>query len=372
MNAKEFNPQRLSIARQKRGLTKIKLAEAVKVTSRSITAYETGEFAPTEETVAEIATALKFPSEFFYANDLVGPPEDGVSFRSMTSATAAQRNSALASGALAMDLAKWIDFRFSLPKCNLTDLRDYSPEDAAFELRIHWGLGERPISNTIHLLESYGVRVFSLAENCRQIDAFSFWKEDTPFIFLNTIKTAERSRFDAMHELGHLVLHRHGGPGGRAAEQEADSFAAAMLMPRADVLAQAPRYPTLHQLIEKKKRWTVAVSALNHRLHSLGLTTEWHYRTLCIQISESGYRVNEPEPAQRETSQLFQKVFATLKEDGISRMDVARQLQIPAEDLDALIFGLVLVGLEGGNLAGRKSSSVSKLRIVPSKPKKCQ
>lgn len=369
MSSREFNPQRLSIARQKRGLTKLKLAEAVKVTTRSITAYETGEFPPSEETIAGLAATLKFPRDFFYANDLVYPQGDGASFRSMTSATAAQRNSALASGALAIDLAEWIDQRFSLPKCNLLDLRDYSPEDAAFEVRILWKLGERPISNTVHLLEAHGVRVFSLAENCRQIDAFSFWRENAPFIFLNTMKSAERSRFDAMHELGHLVLHRHGGPGGRTAEQEADAFAAAMLLPRADVLAHAPRYPSLHQLIEKKKRWTVAVSALNHRLHSLGLTSEWHYRTLCIQISESGYRVNEPEPAQRETSQLFQKVFATLKEDGISRVDVARQLQIPTEDLDALIFGLVLVGLGGGNLPGRKAPSAPMLRVVPSKSK---
>jgi len=370
MSTKEFNPQRLTIARQKRGLTKLKLADAVKVTTRSITAYETGEFPPSDKTIEDLASFLNFPIGFFWANDLACPQGDGASFRSMTSATAAQRNSALASGALAIDLAEWIDYRFSLPKYDLAELRDYSPEEAAYEVRIQWGLGERPISNTIHLLEAHGVRVFSLAENCRQIDAFSFWRENTPFIFLNTMKSAERSRFDAMHELGHLVLHRHGGPEGRIAEKEADSFASAMLMPRADVLAHAQRYPTLQQLIEKKKRWVVALAALNHRLHALGLTSDWQYRTLCIQIAENGYRVNEPEPTQRETSQLFQKVFAALKEDGISRADVARQLEIPAEDFDALVFGLVLVGLDGGKLPTRKSASAPTLRVVPGKPKR--
>ena len=54
----------------------------------------------------------------------------------------------------------------------------------------------------LHVLEAKGVRVFSLAENTRNVDAFSSWREERPFVFLNMQKTAERSRFDAAHELG--------------------------------------------------------------------------------------------------------------------------------------------------------------------------
>ena len=56
-----------------------------------------------------------------------------------------------------------------------------------------------------------------MAENTVTVDAFSVWREYTPYIFLKLMKTAEHSRFDAAHELGHLVLHRHGGPKGRLA-----------------------------------------------------------------------------------------------------------------------------------------------------------
>lgn len=39
------------------------------------------------------------------------------------------------------------------------------------------------------------------------MDAFSFWSaEGRPFIFLSRVKTAERSRFDLAHEIGHLIL----------------------------------------------------------------------------------------------------------------------------------------------------------------------
>jgi hypothetical protein len=45
-----------------------------------------------------------------------------------------------------------------------------------------WALGEQPIS-MIKLLESKGVRVFSLAENTKTVDAFSCWRNDVPYVF---------------------------------------------------------------------------------------------------------------------------------------------------------------------------------------------
>src|SRR5439155_17007878 len=124
----------------------------------------------------------------------------------------------------------------------LPDLsKEGTPESAAISLRGMWGLGELAVKNIVHLLESRGVRIFSLAIDAREVDAFSMWRGTTPFIFLNTQKSSEHSRYDAAHELGHLVLHRHGEPQGQDAERQANEFASAFLMPLASVLAQAPR-----------------------------------------------------------------------------------------------------------------------------------
>lgn len=368
MNTRLFNPQRLTLARQKRKLTKTTLANIAGVVTRSISAYESGSTIPTSETIIALSRALKFPVEFFFASPIERPEVDAVSFRSLSSMTASQRDSALAAGALAVGLASWIEHRFVLPECKLSDHRGYLPEAAAASIRSLLGLGQKPIKNTIHLLEANGVRVFSLAEDCKEVDAFSFWHDSTPFIFLNTFKSGEHSRFDAMHELGHLVMHRHGGPEGRAAEHEADAFASAMLMPRDDVLANAPRLASLPVLIQLKKRWTVSLSALNYRLHALGLTTDWQNRTLCIQISENGFRKREPEPCLRETSQMLQKVFAALKSEGISRHDIANELCLRNEDLDALIFGLVMTSVSGGKKDADTSEAPRRqhLRIVTS------
>ena len=171
-----------------------------------------------------------------------------------------------------------IEKRLTLPAPAVPDLREEDPDAAAMALRQQWGLGERPVRNMVHLLEAKGVRVFTLFEDTTEVDAFSLWRATTPFVFLNTMKSAERSRFDAAHELGHLVLHRHAGaPQGREAEHEANRFASAFLMPRGSVFAVAPVFPSLDRLAALKRQWIVSVGAIAYRLHALGLLTDWHY-----------------------------------------------------------------------------------------------
>src|ERR1700676_1899382 len=231
-----FNPTRLSVARKRRGLTKSDLARKIGVDLSSVTAYESGEYPPRSDTTEQIARALEFPLEFFEGNDLDVPQSDTASFRALSKMTATQRDIALSQGAIAVELNQWLDDRFELPPPDLPDLsRETSPEAAAESLRRLWSIGELPVRNMIHLLEKYGVRIYSLAIDSREVDAFSWWKGPTPFVFLNNKKSSEPNRFDAPHELGHLVLHRHAAPQGREAEREADTFASAFLMPRASV-----------------------------------------------------------------------------------------------------------------------------------------
>ncbi len=74
--------------------------------------------------------------------------------------------------------------------------------------------------------------------------------------------------------------------------------------------------------------------------------------------------MNEPDSLPRETSQLLQRVFNALKEDNISRADVAAELFICPEDLDSLIFGLVLVKIDGGRTGGGSGRERNHLKIV--------
>jgi Zn-dependent peptidase ImmA (M78 family) len=219
----------------------------------------------------------------------------------------------------------------------------------------------------VHVLEAKGVRVYSLALDAVEVDAFSMWRQHRPFVFLNTLKSAEHGRFDAAHELGHLVLHRHAAPSGQQAEQDANSFGSAFLMPAASVRAHAPRFATIDRLIQLKKIWNVSLAALTYRLHKLGLLTDWHYRKLYIEISSRGYRNSEPDGGPREVSQVLQKVFNALREEGMTKHDVATALHVDPEDVNELVFGLALTALQGEGRSGPAQRRRPKLTVVASK-----
>jgi len=348
VNPGTLNPSRLTLVRRRKGLTKIAFAEKIGVDRKSVQAYEAGTSIPSEETMARILAVSGFPLEFFIGDDLEEPTSDSGSFRSMSKMTAPQRDMALSQAALGLYLSSWLSKKFEVPAAQLPNLgREPDPEAASEFVRREWRLGSLSIRNMIHLLEARGIRVFSLAVDAREVDAFSIWHGGIPYVFLNTNKSSEHSRFDAAHELGHLILHKHGPPRGLEAEKQANIFASAFLMPRGSVLANAPAFPTYANLVRLKRVWTTSVGALAYRLHGLGLMTDWQYRGICIEIAKHG-KSFEPNEAPRETSVLLPKMFSSLYEDGMSRTRIAKELAIPTSELEQLLFGLTMTGIIGG------------------------
>ncbi|MBN9407517.1 MAG: ImmA/IrrE family metallo-endopeptidase [Burkholderiales bacterium] len=338
-----FSAVRLTLARQRRQLTKKELAHRSGLSIPTLTRLDAGKHEPDRETVSALAQALAFPVEFFYMDDGEVLAPKAVSFRSLSTLSARQRDAALAAGSLAFEIHDWIADRFELPQPQILNLRGENPVAAAETLRSHWGLGAQPIEYMVKLLEAKGVRVFALAEQHKNVDAFSCWHNGVPFVFLNTYKSAERSRFDAAHEVAHLCLHQHGeASGDRNAEREADSFASAFLAPRSDVIAHLPRQPSLAQLIGAKKRWGISVAALCRTAHDAQLISDWHYESLSKQLSFLGYRTNEPEGMPRERSVLWRMVFEALWKDGLTRDSIAKELHLPPEEVEALVGELVV------------------------------
>jgi Zn-dependent peptidase ImmA (M78 family) len=326
------------------------LASALGVSARTVTSYRHAQYEPSDQMVMRLAEVLGFPFAFFFGPTLDEPTIDGASFRALKNITAKQRDRALAAGALALTLSDWIESRFKLPEPNLPKLlARLDPQAAAMSVRAEWGLGERPIRSMLHVLEAHGVRVFSLTEDLA-VDAYSFWRHGTPYVFLNTLKSAERSRMDAAHELGHLVLHSRGDVRGQQAEHDAAVFASAFLMPAGSVLAGVPRGARLDHIVGAKRRWGVAAAALAFRMHRLGLLTDWEYRMVFTEIGRLGYRTSEPNGVQREASQILMKVFKATREDRITMTDVARDLAITTDELSSMLFGLTFTVVTG---AGR-------------------
>jgi Zn-dependent peptidase ImmA (M78 family)/DNA-binding XRE family transcriptional regulator len=337
-----FNPRRLSLARKRRRLTATALAEQSGLAVDTISRLESGSNPPDQTTIARLVRVLNFPESFFFDCDPEEIDTGAVSFRSFSKMSAKERDAAISAGSLGLQLGAWVEDRFNLPSPKLLDLSyEDNPENAAHSMRQFWGIGERPIGNLMGLLETNGVRVFSLSENTASVNAFSFWRDDKPYVFLNNFKTAESSIFDAAHELAHLVMHKHGDPKEtRSAEREANRFASAFLMPERDVRANVPRRITVDSVLHCKKRWRVSAMAMAYRLNALGLLSDWQYKSICIELGKRGFRSGEPGGIERETSAVWRKVLTQLWSEKTTKNDIAASLHLPLDELEGLIWNL--------------------------------
>lgn len=359
-----MNGDRLRVARQRRTMTKKSLAEAMSVTPRAITGWESDEYPPEEHHLNKLSEILGFPISFFGLDDTVRTQTEAVSFRSLTTKTAGQRDAVIAMCDIARDVTAWINDNFAVPAPALPDLRDEDPTIAASLLRQEWGLGNRPIKNMIHLLEAKGVRVFSLAENCREIDACSYWSDDLPFVLLKIETSNERCRFDMAHELGHLVLHKHAAPTGRIAENEANAFASEFLMPEPSVRASCNEYWSIQTLVRKKRLWNVSVSALAYRVHQLDMMSNWHFKSLNIEMRRRGFKNAEPDGSPKEQSDILEAVLDRMRDKGITLRFAANKMSIPESELTGLLYGIVKVSVDG--LAGetKERGAGTHLRVI--------
>ena len=248
-------------------------------------------------------------------------------------------------GAIGTLFADWIHARFNLPSPDIPEYDIDDPEVAAEAVRAAWGLGVLSIRNTVALLEAHGVRVFALATDTPDLDAFSFRLGSIPYLFLDTRKSAERTRMDAAHELGHLVLHFKGDAASRnrKAEHDAQRFAAAFLMPQDSIAASFPfaHLASFDQFRESKQLWKVSVTSLIVRMKELGYLTDHRYRTLLTEASRRGYRKTEPDGCTPDFSVVLDKLFSPYREGTESVPAVARAINVHSNEVYNLMRGLV-------------------------------
>ena len=335
-----FSANRLTTARQCRGLTMKALADALGVSQPAVTAYEQGIKKPEPSRIDDIARILDFPRGYFFGPDFDEIPDSAISFRARRALTATVRDKVLgrskhASSLLSGALRK----RFKYPDVDLPALTHETPETAARLLRNHWKLGFGPVSNMVHLLEAKGVEVYWLSEASPCVDALSYHRGQQPFVFLNTHKDAgERGRFDAAHELGHLVLHRNLKVlDNHKVEAEADQFASAFLLPQEQFTLECPRLPVLVHYLPLKARWGTSVQAMIRRSYDLGILSKWHYENSFKELSRRGWRTEESGKLQREQSGIHNKAYKRLSEKGVTPDDFAKAVGLPLKDLCELM-----------------------------------
>ncbi len=340
----DFDGTRLSVARRLRGLSKATLAREVGVTPTAIAQYEKGG-RPTQAVLASLCLALGLPREFFGAGrPLALLPASAAHFRSLRSTSATAREQALAYGELCLELVSLIGEYVELPEVVLPDVDvpdDIDDSDilgAVRAVKKSWGVGPGPVPSVVQLLEAHGVIVMRLPEGTDpRVDAFSTYAGDRPLVFLSSnVEDRARGRFEAAHELGHLLLHPDTEPGSKIVESQAHAFAAEFLMPRDEIIDQLPRridWPRLHDL---KRHWGVSLKALVYRAKTLSIMSDASYRRANQQLSMWG--LPEPGPLGRaESPTLLGMARDLMIESGIDFDSVLASGRIAAEVTDQVI-----------------------------------
>lgn len=295
-----FDPRRLTVARWAASLTKKDLAERAGISPASITQYESGRTAPPAETVSRLSLALGVPPAYLHRHVGRRRPDMAARsfFRSLRSTPQRDRDHADALAEHVFDLVEFLDQKVNLPVVNLPQISlaagDRAEiEDVSRSVRDAWGVPKGPAANVVRLMEANGIVVARLRSGNTRLDAFSRRFGDRPLIVLWADKQDKaRSRFDAAHELGHLVMHSDPDPMDRSQEREANMFASAFLMPASEVQVSLPdRVPTAstwESVLQTRSAWGVSAKALLYRARELKALNEAAYRRAMISYNKLG------------------------------------------------------------------------------------
>ena len=342
-----FDRTRLRLARQLAGKRKVDLARDISVTPGAITHYESGLSKPSAAVVARLSLVLGVPPSFFISD---GRPLRDVEpsrafFRSLRSTRQIEREAAEAFAAVAWEVAGILERHVRLPNVDIplrptpSSAAEQYIEQIAREVRREWSIPEGPIAHVVRLLETHGAIVVRRATGTTRVDAFSQWIGQRPVVVLTADKgDAARSRFDAAHELGHLVMHPDPEPGNAVLERQAHAFAAAFLMPRETILPHLPRRVDWTELQSMKATWGVSMAAILYRAHTLGSLSDSAYRRAMASMSKWGWRRAEPASlGTPEEPTLLRSALQLAEETGFDSEALADEMALPISRIAEIV-----------------------------------
>lgn len=343
-----FDGDQLRMARELRRLTQASLARAAvesgprsRLTSAAVSQFELGDAVPSVDTFRALAGALEVDPEFLTVAASDEEAHLPAFFRSLRATPAQARKRARNLVQLVHRLAVVLDNHVDLPRRDVPSMRcdpfedkqtrRRAAEDAAAAVRKDWRLKRGPIAEVVGTLESHGVVCTRLRLEEARVDAFSVNFAQHPVAVLATDKDKwDRSRFDAAHELGHLVMHDEAA-GVPEAERQANEFAAAFLMPERDIRRVLPRRAGWRELMELKSQWGVSIAALLMRARTLEVMPETTYVNATKVMSARGWRRHEPVEGEAELPTLLQDGLDRARRAGVEAESLRREAAIPSD-----------------------------------------
>jgi Zn-dependent peptidase ImmA (M78 family)/transcriptional regulator with XRE-family HTH domain len=340
-----FVAQRLTEAREARGLAQTALSELTGIKSQSISHYEQGRQSPSPEALGLLCEKLEVPERYFL-KPLPERDAGPVFFRSPKPHVRTARLKAERRLGWLKEIAAYLRRHVDLPAAAVPDLPvgvsagAAEIEGAAGTCRQQFRLGSGPLAAVVPMLENLGCIVSRCLAGCESEGACSHWDGGMPCILLSD-DCASRIRFDAAHELGHLAMHRgytaealgdvdtH-----RVLEQQADRFARAFLMP-ARAFGREVWAPTVDALLALKKEWNCPVGAMIARCGEIGAFDADQVRRAQVNLSRRG-QTEEPRGQTEEPRLLARGIRLLIDARVRDRHGFLTDLSFPAGDIEQL------------------------------------
>lgn len=350
---KTLVPERLNQALAARGFSATELAARLDVTTTTLSRWRNRAQVPSAAAMELLAKELRVTAEW-----LTRPMRAAISkpnFRGSVAQLKQDRGLLQTRAEWLEEVAANFEEHVEYPDVTLpcvqarsvSEITTAMIEAAADACRKDWRMGDAPAGDILLLLENSGVIVAREETGVARIEGLSMWSNTgRPYVLLCADKgNAYRSRFDAAHELGHLILHRYietptDPRAYKLMETQAHLFAGAFLLPARGFVPEIGLPVSLHGLLQLKKRWGVSVGAMILRLRALGVIDEDGYLRLIKYRSAKWGQKREPNDEDREPEQprLLRRTLDLLASEGVIHIKaLPAYMGLSAHDLESLL-----------------------------------
>jgi Zn-dependent peptidase ImmA (M78 family)/DNA-binding XRE family transcriptional regulator len=349
----EFQPLRLAQIRERVGVTKTNIASALGVSPATLSKWESGQQLPTLEKLHALSLFFGVKDRFFL-KPLPHSSESPAFYRSMANATKLARQTARVKLDWVAEISKYLEAWVDWPQLKLPNVQfesflsidNHDIELLAAETRNVMGLGRGPVKDVLLALEGSGILCAADELGFANMDGVSLWSDLTnrPYVFIGRDKANPiRNRFDAAHELGHVIMHQHVDASTfkkyhKEIERQADYFAGAFLLP-AESFSSDIGIPSLDSFLTIKRRWKVSVAAMIMRSYQLGIIDDYDKMRLFKGRSARGWSKGEPLDSDFtfESPKLLSRAFQMLNENNlVSKTEALYAIGLPAKEVESL------------------------------------
>ncbi|MGL4909085.1 MAG: helix-turn-helix domain-containing protein [Bacteroidales bacterium] len=338
--------KRLTTARIMQGLSMGGLVEKINkiVSKQSISKYEAGKMIPDSTVLIALANALNVKIDYFFRPFTASL--DKIEFRKKARLKIRELDSIKEK--IRDKIERYIETEnicglssdFSRSLSNTTVHNQDNIFTITSQLKKEWQLGEDGINNLIEILEEKNIKVIEI-DAPNSFDGLSgFVGKKCPIIVLNKTFDAERKRFTALHELGHILLEFNSNIDKKQQENYCNLFANEMLISkevfRQKMGADLRKNISLQELRDIQRQFGISIDALMFKARTLDMISENRYQYYFIKKNkEQSFKqaVHQAIYKAEQSTRFERLVYRALAIEAISLSKAATLLNLPIENV---------------------------------------